>query len=597
MRYQLKCCHLCQTRVTASIICIGVFSLALVPGLTGIILAADPPKKIKDPADAVHQGDGDIVDAEADEDVIDPVGSERHSSATEEQDEENGETSGLKDSQPGDVLPEKETRDEVLPGMESQEPATQEPDSEKAAEDSFDEEWGMSDWEDEDDKWVDVTVNGFVELDNHISTYLYQDFQEIFKKNEIRTNLNLKLGIDSVYLYLDMDFYGSPYFISKEQYGEYRYTDEFEVNRNLRLSHPSFEFTFNELYVNYDVNRFRFRVGNQVFAWGTADVMSPTSYFNPYDLRELLFKDEDELKQGIPSFSSMVTVKNHSVELVVAPVHVPTIIAEEGNFWAIRYKEGPFPVKIQKPRPLNVDWKNIAVGGQYYVNQWNTDFYLSAFHGPDTEPIMRPVQTLTIPYEPVSLLVKPDYRVSDRVGFAVSRTAWKFTFQGEAVYSPNRHGVVTQYLTKELVLPFRVRKGHNLSYSAGFNFFVPVPAKWKWHDGELVLTAEWSQSIFFDKWIMKSLLTDLLVLRLQDSFLQNSLKFSITSIADIPNRSFVLWPVMSYRFKEGVTIEGSYVYINSRLTSTSTYEKMEASSFLGYYNDNDMVTLKVRYEY
>ncbi len=565
-------------RVTASLLCAGLFSLTVVSGWHGVILAADPAKSKKEGSD---QGDRPA------EEILVPGTREEQPAESVVPGEKDSEA-GLKGSEP--------VNDDQTPDAEEE--AVPRDGGEPAPEETAD-EWDFSGWEEGGEKkgTFDVNLKGFVELDNHISTYLYQDFGDIFKKTEIRANMNLKMGTDKIYLLLDMNFYGIPYFLAEDQYREYRYTDGFEVGRNLRLSHPTFEFSFNEFYVNYDVSRYRFRLGNQVYPWGTADVMSPSSYFNPYDLRELLFKDEDELRQGVPSFSGLVTVKNHTVELVAAPVHVPTIIAEEGNFWAIRYKAGPFPVTIRKPRPLDVDWKNIAVGARYYVNQWNTDFYLSAYHGPDGEPLMRPLQTLAIPYEPVSLLVGPEYRVSDRFGFAVSRTAWKFTLQGEAVYSPNRYGVVTQYTTKNLVLPFMVRKGHNLAYTAGFNFFVPVPAKWKWHDGELVFTAEWSQNVFFDEWIMKPLLTDLLVMRLQDSFLRNRLRFSVTSILDIPNKSYALLPVVGYRFDEGVTVEGSYVYINSSLASTQTYEKMETSSFLGYYNDNDMITLKVRYEY
>ncbi|MEZ4565798.1 MAG: DUF1302 family protein [Desulfobacterales bacterium] len=62
---------------------------------------------------------------------------------------------------------------------------------------------------------------------------------------------------------------------------------------------------FRELYYNWSREKFRVRMGNQVIAWGTADFLNSTSYFNPSDLRELLFKDEDQVALPVPAVSGL----------------------------------------------------------------------------------------------------------------------------------------------------------------------------------------------------------------------------------------------------------------------------------------------------
>jgi len=429
-------------------------------------------------------------------------------------------------------------------------------------------------------------LKGFVQSDNFISISPDQEFSGAFKKNEIRNSLDYRLGTSPLHLQVKSGLSLLAHVFSDEINSRYVYSDRFRVDRNLRITSPSVELNFNELYVNYEIGIVRMRLGNQLYSWGTTDAFNPTAYFNPYDLREFLFKDQDDIRIGVPSVSALITIGECSLELVLVPVHVPMILPEPGNFWGITYREGPFPVTVARPGAMDVGADGIGAGVQLYMNYFRTDMYLTLYRGPDREPVLRPWGTIIAPNALVSLLVVPEYHPFTAMGVAVSRPVDKFIVQAEFSYSPDRTGVVEQPYTKDLTLPFELRRSHYISYSIGCNYLVPLGDLFAWHDGDAVLTVEWMQSRYTDGELMKPLFTDILVAQFRDSFFDSRLKASLTAIIDIADGSYSILPAAEYKFKNGVSLMLSCVFIESR-----------EGSILGYYNDNDGVILRVRYEY
>lgn len=436
-------------------------------------------------------------------------------------------------------------------------------------------------------------IKFFVEYEGAISTNTEQDAKDIFKKNEMRANLNYKFGSETFFAQTDANLYLLPGLISEEASPEWRYADKFKARRDLALESRHAEINFRELFVNYEAGAWRFRAGNQVFAWGTADVFNPTSYFNPYDLREFLFKDEDsELKRGVPSASVLKTFGDDSLELVIVPIHSPSRMPLMNTFWGIEYKEGPFPVVFDEGRALDFGIDSAGAGIKYYKNIMGYDLHASLYRGPDREPAMRPARALIEPGKPVSILVVPEYEVLNMIGFAASKNFDKYVFQLEAVYSPDKTGIVEKDIASlgssgiAGLLPYEKKKTHFVSYSAGLNYFVPVKEWYKSHEGECVLSAEWSQSHFFDDELMKPMLTDILVLQLRDKFFYGKLVPSVSGIFDTANNSYIFMLKVLYKFDSGVSAEISYVYISS-----------EKGNYFSSYDDNDIFTWRVRYEF
>lgn len=421
------------------------------------------------------------------------------------------------------------------------------------------------------------SITGFIEFENFTSTYADQEFKDSFKKNELRNNWKIKIGTERFYFNTHANIYVNDY---------HRDT---HVSRNLTITGDPYEISFNQLYLNYEFSIVRLRLGNQIHAWGTADVFNPTSYFNPMDMREALFKDQDELKQGIPSLSSLIFIGDSSLEIVYVPFHVPVMIPGTGTFWEIIYEERGYPVTITDPEAMGPRAQNMAIGIRYVTNIFSTDLTFSAYYGPDVEPVFTPVGTVAEePNEPPSALVVPRYHINPSFGFSFSRTISKFVFQGEIAYSPFKTGVIDQDLDESLPeFPFSVRRYHALRTSLGFNYFIPVSRLFPRHQGDMVLTIEWSRPTAINAGdIMAPMIGDTLAVRLEDSFLDSRLKASLTSMTEPANGSTMLMPEVSYKFQNGISISGSYIWLHGG-----------SSSLLGIYTDNDFIKVKVRYEY
>lgn len=438
-----------------------------------------------------------------------------------------------------------------------------------------------------------LSIKGLVEIDTITSTYHHQKISDIFKKDELKARTTIKYGKDTFYFYTDSNAYLLPNLINENINPQYTYSSKNEILRNGTLTSPNAEINFRECYIHYEIGSVRLRAGNQIFAWGTADAFNPTSYFNPYDLREFLFKDEDtEMRMGVPALSMLLTLGNDTLELVVTPLHVPLRMPPQGSFWQLNVKEGPFPVTIAQPAALEPTIAHAGVGARYYHNLAGFDVHLSAYHGPDTQPNLLPVKTILEPNKPVSILVQPEYAIVNMAGTAISKAYKDFVFQVEAVYSPDKTGVVDVDLNTlsaaqlSTLLPYTTRKSHFVTYSAGFNYFIPIRDYFKEHEGQCVFTFEWSQSHFFDTTLMKPMLSDIVVLRLQDSFFNDKLDVKISSFIETKTNSYMLMPHVSYRFDSGLRCELSYIYLH-----------MTGDSYFALYNDNDCITGRVSYEF
>ena len=450
---------------------------------------------------------------------------------------------------------------------------------------SADSTWGDSSFENSTDtNKKDLKV--FLENDNYFNTAPDESFNTAYKKCEIRANVDFATSIDNLSFKLVTDAYFTPRLLSDNIYSAHTYSESFRVMRNGSISGESYELNPRQAYVGYEDGKYRIRAGNQLFNWGTADVFNPTSYFNPFDMREYLLKDDDEMKYGVPAISGLYTIGATSLEAVITPVHIPLTFANKNAFWELKYNEGPFPVNIEQPSSLPLSFYNCGIGLQYYFNYFKTDFYISVYHGPDDEPLMRPIGTKITPNEPLSIIISPEYKTVDMTGLAFSKSVSRFVIQAEGVYSFNKYGVIEQDYTTDLKFPLSIDKSHFISYSTGINYFIPLNDIIPGHQGTSVATLEWMQSIYFDDRMMAPLLTKIIIARMQDTIMDEKLDIIFTTIYDTQNSSIIVMPETGYKINSNLSLKVSYSFIKS-----------DPDSFMGYYNDNDILSWRLRYEF
>jgi hypothetical protein len=438
---------------------------------------------------------------------------------------------------------------------------------------------------------AELQTFGFIELDNLVNTYADQDFADAVKKNEIRANLEIRYGRDDLHLFMKSDFYYAPNLGGDDDPYDYRYSSESEVANNLRISGTEYEADFNELYLAYQFSPFRLRLGNQLYKWGTADVLNPTAYFNPYDFREFLLRDDDQFKQGVPSLSGMYFHDRFTTELVFAFAHVPTLFAPSGNFWSLDMRNPLYTSRVEPDDSLPVAWENTGIGGRISATVGGTDLSLSAYYGPDRDPVMVPEQVAFPPNEPLLLTIEPRYHIVNMFGLDFSKTVGDFVFQAEGAYSPNKRSLVMQDLSglDAVRIPFDTRASDFISYAAGFNYFVPTGKIFENHGGETVFTLDWYQARYADDDLYGAYFTDLLTLRLQDSFMDGRLLFKYTAMFETQHSGSIHWPELTVDFQNGWTLALAYVAIDGDRDG-ETFEPL-----FYHYRNNDFVSFKIRY--
>jgi len=289
------------------------------------------------------------------------------------------------------------------------------------------EDWELEDdWDDEFDEegesassspftWrFECAFKNIIQMDQDLQ------LEDAWKKDEISALFEFTYGDSDDYLFSVTGLYFFPTFINDTIGDDYVYSSSSETYRNLRISSEASEVIFRELYYNWTREKFRVRIGNQIFGWGTADFINSTSYFNPGDFRELLFKDEDQVALGVPSVSGLFFFEEFTVETVFVPIHTAAAFPATGNYWAIKMVEDSYPVIFgDDANPMDANSKNFGYGVRAASTWEGIDFSFSGYHGPDNEPVLLPSSTVLIENQTVSILVEPQYFIVDYFRFDI----------------------------------------------------------------------------------------------------------------------------------------------------------------------------------
>jgi hypothetical protein len=311
-------------------------------------------------------------------------------------------------------------------------------------------------------------------------------------------------------------------------------------------------------------------------------------------MRETFFKDDNEFKQGVPSLSGMIFLEGFSLEMVAVPVHIPERMPEKGSYWYINLDNYQIPILFDKPEHLAPNAINQAFGTRLTTTLFSTDMSFSLYHGPDSSLLFLPDSTRIEQGQPVSVLVKPKAYVVNKIGMDFSRAIGKIVLQFEGAYTLDKRGTVEQHITNpaQVVFPYDVKKSGHMAFSAGFNYFIPLNAILKDHEGDTVLTMEWFQSEYVDKTLSSPLLTDLVIARIEDSYFGNRLAISLAGILYTKKHGYVVWPKVGYNFQNGFSTDLSYVHINGKSDSVNTTE-----SLFYYLRNNDTLIWKLKYDF
>lgn len=459
-------------------------------------------------------------------------------------------------------------------------------------------------WE-EEGAATEIQYTGGVELTSYISTDPDQDPEDALKKNELKGRFTLKYGSDTAFFYTAS--YAALCFPLTDEHAPdfYSYSeDDIQTSRNLRISASEWEIAANELYVNYTTDIARFRIGNQIFDWGVTNIISPTTYFNPGDFRELMFNmiQEDAMTGvpsltwlGTPAVSLMVFPFDYTCEVVVAPVHTPMLLPLNDGFWSVEMDSNLYSVYFEETDDLEISGENTGVGVRVSGTFMDADVSLSAFHGPDKEAVLIPSSIGLAANEAVSVHVVPTYYTVNKVGMDVSYSHEGLGVQFSAVYSPDMSVLpqVSIDLITDTDLPLKVLTTPFVQYAVSVNYLVPLYKLLKHHKGMSVLFLEYSRMEYFDEEAAGSLFPTLLALGYMDSFFDDRLRTAFMALIDRNSGSNVIRPQIGYKIRNNITVQVSYTCI----TGKSLEDGSLIESAFYYFRNNDVAMCKIAYTF
>lgn len=371
-------------------------------------------------------------------------------------------------------------------------------------------------------------ISGFLENENFFQLREEPgDGKGSIVKEEGRLNLNLKYGSDFFYGKLVSDLYFYP---QNDYYTQARESGTIELQ---------------EAYVQMG-EKLQLRIGKQLFQWGNADMFHVSNFFDQPDLREMFASDKEDLYKGVYAIKGKIIWRSFSLEAALMPVYSGPLYPGENSFWTFTPSSVQFsipaeyqaafggmtslnlPPVFSDQNDQTATWNNSSYGIRAGGTLGWLDFYLSYFHG-----ISNAVSFYSeINLDTMQLNTSPISEKEDSVGLNLAFNIDRFAIRIESNYTPNKLAAVensyslkdvngTQFLSQDLM------RAHYFNYTFGIDANL-------WGDDGRIL-AEWTHGVYLENEetrnnLEENFLNQLLLLRLEDSFVQKHLKIEIGAI-------------------------------------------------------------------
>lgn len=431
-------------------------------------------------------------------------------------------------------------------------------------------------------KW---DVSGFFETEGFFSAAGRRADAKSAKNNEIiklesRASATLKYGSDF--------FYGLGSF-------DIRFYPELShdtTSARQKDPYPDSQIEARELYVAAG-DSLRFKLGKQLYQWGVADGFRVTNYLDQSDLRELFMVDSDDQNRGVWSASLKYLFNDFVIEGGLVPVHNPPLYPEKNSFWQLQTQYQGNDITIDYGSPESASYDNISGALRAGGTLGSLDFYLSYFNGIDKSILFKPQMQMNVnwvgtmpniaPQTSVTgLTASPYYNKIETGGFDIAWVYEKLTLRAEATYTPEKWAI--QKITEEQIsekVKATAPTGGSVIIDSGvqtapFGAYVIGADYPLWgDDGRILIEFMQGKYLEDEDKLQPVYLTDLLVLRLEDKFLEKRLKLSLQAIwrpvqsepGIMPN------PEVTYDFENGLTLTaGALFFIGNNDDLLEPYE-------------------------
>jgi len=327
------------------------------------------------------------------------------------------------------------------------------------------------------------------------------------------------------------------------------------------------DLSLRQAYLDIYFADFDLRVGKQQIIWGKADGVFITDIISPRDLSEFLMPDFEEIRIGVNAFKLNYYLDNSTLEAVWIPIFQPTIQAEVNSIWAPQMPAYPFAVNLDESAMKVEDrLSNSEIALKYSALGSVIDYELMAAYLWDDNPAMHIFMQMDN-----SLLLKPEYHRLPMAGASFGKPVGGAVIRGEAAY------YLGKMFSSEDLSSNGIKEKDYLHYLFGYDH------NWFGVNTSVQLIQEFI--LDYEDKIRNDELSSTLTFLASKEFLRDTLRLELLTYYGINNSDALLRPKIMYDLADGFEILlGANVFLGDE-------------GNLGQYSQNDMLYLKLRYDF
>ncbi len=328
-----------------------------------------------------------------------------------------------------------------------------------------------------------------------------------------------------------------------------------------------------QAYMDIYFDNFDLRIGKQQIIWGKADGVFITDVISPRDLSEFILPDFEEIRIGINAVKFDYYIGNSTLEAVWIPTFEPTVLPESNSIWAPKMPDFPMPVNYDYS---NNDVENklteseIAIKYSYLGSA--IDFELMAAYLWDDNPAMHIYMPEdAIPGQPFILTIKPEYHRLPLAGASFSKAVGGAVVRGEGAYYFEK-----RFAAEDLSLN-GVKEKDYVHYLIGYDH--------NWFGLNVSFQFIQEYILDYEEDLRNEEFSSTLTFLVTEDFLRETMRLEFFTYYGLNNEDALMRPKIAYDLADGFEVQlGANIFVG------------EMGNF-GQYDENDMLFMKLRYDF
>lgn len=340
------------------------------------------------------------------------------------------------------------------------------------------------------------------------------------------------------------------------------------------------DFDLREIYLDLYFSSTDIRIGRQQIIWGKGDGVFITDIVSPKNLNEFLLPDFDEIRTGVTALKLNQYLGDQTFELVYIPIFTATVFADTSSLWS-RTPDFPVPVTedySQEDVPGTLG--NSEVFAKFSGILPFLDYEAMAGYMWDDDPSIHVTPQIEMGTVSGAILSPEHHRLSV-VGGSFSTELAGMVFRGEGAYYQGKQFLALNAMN----FPMDLIEKDYFHYLLGVDFSI----------GSTRFSSQFIQQAIIDynDPILQEAAVNTMTFLGKRTFFRETLTAQIFGYIGLNKQDALIRPTLSYDLADGFEILGG---ANMFIKDANLTDGEDPGQF-GYFDDNDMIYMKVKYSF